>query len=228
MTFEGHNIRIIAPLDPSMGPRYSETICAKEEAREIDDFYKMTTTRDDYINLTADGTLSWRYASSCTSDSEEGLENWQSRMHEVSGRLCVQMTKSLRWIGTEVCEVPMFDGLSKIQDFLQDYEAQVPCTQRLKTLDMALRATPARWWTAHKRNIITWETCYRLLVIKFGKYVGGMNYKYDGKTDPKIHIEACIKAWQHRSANDWVHLFVHTLDTVGIRVMKAGCNLQST
>ena len=23
MTFEGHNIRIIAPLDPSMGPRYT-------------------------------------------------------------------------------------------------------------------------------------------------------------------------------------------------------------
>ena len=43
MTFEGHNIRIIAPLDPSMGPRYLEPICAEEEVREMDDFYKMTT-----------------------------------------------------------------------------------------------------------------------------------------------------------------------------------------
>lgn len=70
MTFEGHNIRIIAPLDPSMGPHYSEPIRAEEEAREIDDFYKMTTTHDDYINPTADGTLSWCYASYYTSDSE--------------------------------------------------------------------------------------------------------------------------------------------------------------
>ena len=76
MTFEGHNIRIIAPLDPSMGPHYSEPIHAEEEEREIDDFYKMTTMQDDYINPTIDGTLSWHYASSCTSDLEEGLENW--------------------------------------------------------------------------------------------------------------------------------------------------------
>ena len=44
MTFEGHNIRIITPLDPSMGPHYIEPTRAKEEEREIDDFYKMTTT----------------------------------------------------------------------------------------------------------------------------------------------------------------------------------------
>ena len=84
MTFEGHNIRIIAPLDPSMGPQYIEPIRAGEEVREIDYFYKMTTTQDDYLNPMANGTLSWHCASSCTLDSEEGLENWQNRMHEVS------------------------------------------------------------------------------------------------------------------------------------------------
>ena len=46
MTFKGHNIRIITPLDPSMGPRYTEPIRVEEEAREIDAFYKMTTTQD--------------------------------------------------------------------------------------------------------------------------------------------------------------------------------------
>ena len=86
MTFKGHNIRIIAPLDPSMGPCYSEPIKAKEEVREIDDFYKMSTTQDDYINLAADGTLSWCCDSSFISYSEEGLENWKNRMHKVSRR----------------------------------------------------------------------------------------------------------------------------------------------
>ena len=86
MTFEGHNIKIIAPLDPSIGPCYTKPIRVEEETREIDDLYKMTAMQDDYINPTADGTLSWRCASSCTSDSEEGLENWKNRMHEVSGR----------------------------------------------------------------------------------------------------------------------------------------------
>ena len=55
MTFEGHNIRFIAPLDPSSGPRYREPIRAEDEAREIDDFYKMTATQDDYINPTTYG-----------------------------------------------------------------------------------------------------------------------------------------------------------------------------
>ena len=75
MTFKGHNIRVIAPLDPLMGPRYTKPIRVEEEAKEIDDFYKMTTSKDDYTNPTTDGTLSWHYASSCTSNSEAGLEN---------------------------------------------------------------------------------------------------------------------------------------------------------
>ena len=75
MTFEGHNIRIVMPLDPSIGPRYTEPIHAEEEVRNIDDFNKVTTMQDDYINPTVGGTLSWRYTSSYTLDSEEGLEN---------------------------------------------------------------------------------------------------------------------------------------------------------
>ena len=43
MTFEGHNIQIIMPLDLSMGPRYTEPIRIEEEARDIDDFYKVTS-----------------------------------------------------------------------------------------------------------------------------------------------------------------------------------------
>lgn len=86
MTLEGHNIRIIAPLDPSMDPRYAEPIISEEETREIDDFYKMTATPNDYINPTVDGMLSWCCASSCTSNSKEVLENWKNRMHKVSGR----------------------------------------------------------------------------------------------------------------------------------------------
>ena len=76
MRFEGHNIRIIAHLDPSMGPLYTKPIKAEEEVKEIDDLYKITATQNDYINPTVDGMLSWCYTSSYTSDSKEGLENW--------------------------------------------------------------------------------------------------------------------------------------------------------
>ena len=52
-----------------------------------------------------------------------------------------------------------------------------------------------------------------MLVVRFGNDAGGMNYRYDGQIDPRIHMEACVKEWQHIHANEWVHLFVHTLYT---------------
>lgn len=79
---------------------------------------------------------------------------------------------------------------------------------------MALRGTLARWWTAHNRNIATWETCHRLLAIRFGNDARGINYKYDGQNNPRIHMESCVKAWHHKDVDEWVHLFIHTLDTI--------------
>lgn len=111
---------IITLLDPSMGPRYAELTRDEEETREIDNFYKMTATPDDYINPTMDSMLRWHCASSCTSDSKQGLENWLNKMHEVSRRRCAWLTNSLRWIGTEVCEAPMFDGLSTLENFYRN------------------------------------------------------------------------------------------------------------
>ena len=134
-------------------------------------------------------------------------------MHELSKRRCVHLTKSLCWIGIEVGQVPVFYGLSNIKEFLKEYEAQVPSSQRLQALDVALRTTLARWWVAHKRNIATWETCHRLLINRFGEDVEAMNYRYDGQIDPRVHIQSCVKAWKHCSVDEWVHLFVHTLDT---------------
>ena len=92
-------------------------------------------------------------------------------MHEISGRRCAHLTKSLHWIETEVGQVLVFDGLSNIKDFLKEYEAQIPSSQRLQALDAALQATPTRWWVAHKNNITTWETYNRLLVIRFDEEV---------------------------------------------------------
>jgi hypothetical protein len=82
MIFEVGDLKVTAPLDPSEGKRYIEPT----RGNDIDNLYNMTAWMDDYVNLTADGALSWRSISSCASDSEEGLEHWQQRMHEVSTR----------------------------------------------------------------------------------------------------------------------------------------------
>ena len=113
------------------------------------------------------GTLVWRCDSSCASDSEVGLENWQNRLHEVSARRCAYMTKSLRWIDVEINEIPSFHGLIDIQDFLMQFEQQIPHEQRIAAMDLTKRATPARWWYAHKENIASWDDLKRLMVIIF-------------------------------------------------------------
>ena len=74
MTFELRDYRVIAPLDPSEGERFVEPTCLDLE--EIGQLYRKTTCNEDYINTIADGVLSWWSITSCTTDSNTGLENW--------------------------------------------------------------------------------------------------------------------------------------------------------
>jgi hypothetical protein len=82
MIFEVGNLKFTAPLDPSKGKRYTETT----RGNDIGNLYNMTTCMEDYVDPTMDGAMSWRSISSCTSDSEASLEDWQKRMHEVLTR----------------------------------------------------------------------------------------------------------------------------------------------
>ena len=77
------------------------------------------------------------------------------------------MSKSLRWIGAEITEIPSYHGLTDIQDFLEQFEQQIPYEQRIAAMDLAVRATLARWWYAHKENIASWNDIKRLMVIRF-------------------------------------------------------------
>jgi hypothetical protein len=75
MMIEFGDYRVIAPLDPSEGERFIEPTCLDLE--EIGQLYKTTARDEDYVNPTTDEVLSWRSITSCTTDSDTGLENWQ-------------------------------------------------------------------------------------------------------------------------------------------------------
>jgi hypothetical protein len=113
----------------------------------------------DYINPTADGVLSWRSITSCASDSDTGLENWKQCLHEVSTRRCTRIDRAVRWVGTEIREPPSFHGINDLEEFLTKYEEEVSDNQRLLALDITLKATPARWWGAHKETVKDWYQC---------------------------------------------------------------------
>ena len=77
------------------------------------------------------------------------------------------MTKSLQWIGAEVKDIPSFHGLVDVDKFLQQFEQEIPHEQRMTAIDLPIRATPARWWNAHKENIPSWDDFKRLMAIRF-------------------------------------------------------------
>ena len=78
-------------------------------------------------------------------------------MHEVSTRRYARMTRSLCYIGTKLCDPSKYDGLNDIEYFVQVFELQIPEQQILLALDVVLKATPARWWVAHKEGIEHWQ-----------------------------------------------------------------------
>ena len=84
MSFEGNDIWVIGPLDPTLGPRYIELVTIEEEAHNID--IVLIVAQENYVNPTNDGMLSWHCESSCASNLDEGLENWQQHLYEVLGR----------------------------------------------------------------------------------------------------------------------------------------------
>jgi hypothetical protein len=55
MEFEGDGLRVIAPMDPDEGQRYTEPIREEDHTYELENIYKLTTRQHDYINRTTDG-----------------------------------------------------------------------------------------------------------------------------------------------------------------------------
>jgi hypothetical protein len=165
MTSEGDGLRVIAPLDPVEIQRYTKPIREEDCAYTLENIYKLIARHQDYINPTVDGNLSWSSDKMCSSDSKEPLENWQNQMYEVSIRRCARLTREVRWIGKTLSNLPSFDGLNPLEVFLSDFEPRVPTQQRFLTMDEALKATPARWWGKHKRNITDWVQCCNMMTV---------------------------------------------------------------
>lgn len=60
------------------------------------------------------------------------------------------MTKSLCSVSSEVRKLPYYDFLTDVDKFLDEFEHEVPEDHHFEALDLALRATPAKWWGTHK------------------------------------------------------------------------------
>jgi hypothetical protein len=116
-------------------------------------------------------------------------------MYEVSTRRCARLTKEVRRIGTTVSNLPTFDGLNPLEDFLLDFEASVPMQPILLAMDEALKSTPTRWWGTHKSNTIDWIQCRTLMTTQFSSQVESCEVRYTCRSCPKDHVRSCEEAW---------------------------------
>lgn len=59
MIFEKKSLRVIIPLDPAEGSRYTELVRDYESDDDLDCIYKITMRNQDWVNPTADGWIAW-------------------------------------------------------------------------------------------------------------------------------------------------------------------------
>ena len=77
MTFKGKYLRVIVPLDPSQGERYTEPL-RDEDHDVLGHIYNITVKEEDYVDPNAEGIMDWQCDSSYMMDLDDGLENWQN------------------------------------------------------------------------------------------------------------------------------------------------------
>ena len=78
---------------------------------------------------------------------------------------CARITKYVRRVSTLVYDLPTYEGLPNLDTFIIEFEEKVLEPQLLLALDITLKATPSRWWVAHKKSISEWPQCQRLLEV---------------------------------------------------------------
>jgi hypothetical protein len=57
-------------------------------------------------------------------------------------------------------------------------------------------------------------TMQRLMQIRFGTEEENIAQKYTGESDPTGHVEQCRDLWSSVPETEWMHIFIHTLDTI--------------
>jgi hypothetical protein len=115
MSFETDMLHMVSPLDPYEDDRYNELVDEDVEISVIENIYRITGYREEYINPTLDGELSWLSVKSYDIYSKDALERWKNKLYEVSTRRCTH-------ISPKECEDEFgsywYDGLEPVNTFI--------------------------------------------------------------------------------------------------------------
>lgn len=101
--------------------------------------------------------------------------------------------------------------------FIDKFERDALEEHRFQAFDIALRATPTRWWGMHKEKFSDWKEYQRMMKLRFKYSNTRIIEKYTRKGDPHEHLARWEKAWGEESQPEQVHIFFHTLDTIPMK-----------
>jgi len=98
-------------------------------------------------------------------------------------------------VSSEVRNILYYDGLTDVDKFLDSFEREVPEKHRFQALDLALHATPTRWWGTHKDSFEEWREYQRMVRLQFGHPKVWLTEKYNGRNDPHDHLAKWTKVY---------------------------------
>jgi len=156
MTFEKKSRRIVVLLDPTEGPRYTEPVRDDEQDEALDCIYQIAAQRPINGKAMKGRKISEGYTKPYTDESEEEDKQWQNRMNMATSLNCNMLTKSVYYLKAQDCELPVYDRLKIVNEFLEKFESAIPEYQQFDALKWALRVTPVRWWGTHEGTFIDW------------------------------------------------------------------------
>jgi len=93
MSFEMGNLCIIAPSDLTEGGKYNKPVNEKVQSLIIENIYNIIGCKEDYVNPTTDGELSWRSVCSYDMDLEDAMTRWKNKLYEVSTKSVYESLK---------------------------------------------------------------------------------------------------------------------------------------
>jgi hypothetical protein len=79
MSFETDTLHMDPPLYPYEGDIYNEPLDEDARIPTIEKIYKITRHRENYINPTVDGELSWWSVKSYEIDSKYAMDRWKKK-----------------------------------------------------------------------------------------------------------------------------------------------------
>jgi hypothetical protein len=137
------------------------------EREYLDHLYAITTgMKEDYINPTVDGSVSWRSIQSADKYSELEFDSWKQGSYEIFSRRCETVRENI-WVRTKVREHLIDDGTSELDSFMVSMEEKIVEDQRISIMDLSLQDTPSRWWASHKAMIKNWEDVKQAIQYRF-------------------------------------------------------------